>query len=121
MSGVGPKVALTILSGIEPNELAGAIKVGNLARLKSVKGVGKKIAERLVVELRDKIGIVSGSTMTSAVIRPAGPAADLVSGLINLGYKPAQAERAAEQAVTKLGPDADMEALIREALKAVRS
>ena len=121
VSGVGPRVALTILSGLEPSELARAIHGGDLARLKAIKGVGKKTAERLVVELRDRVGPVGVAAPTSAVIRPVGVGGDLASGLVNLGYKPAQAERAAEAAIAKLGPDAAMEALIREALRAVRS
>ena len=121
VSGVGPRVALTILSGIEPTELATAIKAGDLLRLKTVKGVGKKTAERLVVELRDKIGVLSGAAVSSAIIRPPGVASDLISALVNLGYKPAQAERAADQAITKLGRESPMDGLVREALRAVRS
>jgi holliday junction DNA helicase RuvA len=121
VSGVGPRVALGILSGIEPGELADAIRAGNLVRLKSVKGVGKKIAERLVVELRDRIGVLGGGTPVPSVVRPPGAESDLISALVNLGYKPAQAERAAEQAIAKLGREATMDALVREALRAVRS
>jgi Holliday junction DNA helicase RuvA len=120
VSGVGPRLAMIILSGLETADLARAIKHGDLARLKAIKGVGKKIAERLTVELRDRIDVAAGATLSPSVVRPLGPAADLVSGLINLGYKPAQAERAAEQAITKLGADSPMEPLIREALKALR-
>jgi Holliday junction DNA helicase RuvA len=121
VSGVGPRVALGILSGIEPGELAEAIRAGNLNRLKSVRGVGKKTAERLVVELRDKIGLLGQAVPVAAVTRPPGVASDLISALVNLGYKPAQAERAAEQAINKLGQEASMDALLREALRAVRS
>jgi Holliday junction DNA helicase RuvA len=123
VSGVGPRVALGILSGIEVGELAEAIRSANLTRLKSVHGVGKKTAERLVVELRDKIGSLGGKGLGPVpnLVRPAGMAGDLISALVNLGYKPAAAERAAEQAMSKLGEGASMEGLLREALRAVRS
>jgi holliday junction DNA helicase RuvA len=126
VSHVGPRVAMGVLSGIEPGELAEAIRAGNVNRLKSIRGVGKKTAERLVVELKDKIAALSisrGGTgaATPNVILPVGKGGELVSALLNLGYKPAQAERLAESAQQKLGEEAALEALVREALKAARA
>ena len=124
VSHVGPRVAMGILSGIEPAELADAIRSGNVNRLKSIHGVGKKTAERLVVELKDKIAtlaIARGSKgLQPSVILPAGKSSDLISALVNLGYKPAQAEGMAAAAEEKLGEDAELEGLLREALKAAR-
>ncbi len=116
VSGVGPKLALTILSGMPAAELAGAVSGGDLARLTRISGVGKKTAERLVVELKDKIqksGLALGATKTAAPVND-----ELVSGLINLGYKPAEAERVAAQARSAL-PSAPLQELIREALRSV--
>jgi holliday junction DNA helicase RuvA len=124
VSHIGPKVAINILSGMEPAELARSIASGDLARLTHLKGVGKKTAERLVVELKDKMqpllaaapALAAGSAEASG-----GQQGDLVGALINLGYKPVQAEKAAEFAAHKLGADATLDALIREALRAARS
>jgi len=124
VSHIGPKVAINILSGMEPAELARSIASGDLARLTHLKGVGKKTAERLVVELKDKMtpllaaapALAAGSGEVSA-----GQQSDLVGALVNLGYKPLQAEKAAELAAHKLGADATLDALIREALRAART
>ena len=124
VSHIGPKVAINILSGMEPAELARSIASGDLARLTHLKGVGKKTAERLVVELKDKMtpllaaapALAAGAGEVSA-----GQQSDLVGALVNLGYKPLQAEKAAELAAHKLGADATLDALIREALRAART
>lgn len=122
VSHVGPKMAIGILSGIEPKELADAIRAGNVNRLKDIHGVGKKTAERLVVELREKMAELSKglADLATPSIIPASVGGDLINALTNLGYKPAQAERAAELAAQKLGRDATLEALLREALRAAR-
>jgi Holliday junction DNA helicase RuvA len=123
VSHVGPKTAMGVLSGIETAELAEAIRSGNVNRLKNVHGVGKKTAERLVVELKDKVAALGKGAKLAAVpsvVVPVGKAGELVSALVNLGYKPAQAERFAEVAQEKLGEDAPLEGLLREALKAAR-
>lgn len=124
VSHVGPKVAMNVLSGMEAEELVHAIAAGEVGRLTKIHGVGKKTAERVVVELKDKM-----QAFARTVPAPAGAAAkasaggnrdDLVSALVNLGYKPAQAEKAAEIAEQKAGADAGLDALIREALRAAR-
>jgi Holliday junction DNA helicase RuvA len=119
VKGVGPRAAQKILSGIEPRDLARAVAQGDVARLTKVPGVGKKTAERLVVELRDKL---------LALARAAGPAPgrdqggvldQLAVALVNLGYKPAQADQVAE-AMRPQAPGKALDELLREALKAMR-
>lgn len=115
VSGVGPRVALAILSGIEAAELVDALRSGDLARLTRIPGVGKKTAERLVVELRDKMPVVS------AEARPAAPSAsalkdDVLSALANLGYTRGHSERALERALRD-SPDARFEDLLRLTLR----
>lgn len=97
VSGVGPKVALNILSGIEAPELAEALRTSDVARLTRVPGVGKKTAERLVLELKDKMP-APGPTVSSP--SPAGATRnDLVSALVHLGYSQPEATRVAERAL----------------------
>ena len=119
VKGVGPRAAQNILSGIAPRDLAAAVAHGDVARLTKVPGIGKKTAERLVVELREKLALLA---------RAAGPARPAASGdaldqlqqaLVNLGYKEPQAE----SAVDRLRPEADgkrLDDLLRDALKLLR-
>jgi Holliday junction DNA helicase RuvA len=121
VSGVGPRLALNILSGMQPVELAHALATREIARLTKISGVGKKTAERLVVELADKLKtsrLLTGATVTP--IRPRNTSDELVSGLINLGYRPADAERAAA-AAREQSPDAPLEMLIRTALRLIKA
>ena len=122
VSHIGPKLAMTVLSGMEPGELAHTIAKGDLARLTRLHGVGKKTAERMVVELKDKVLAlaVAPAATAEAPPRATGQRADLIGALVNLGYKPGQAELAAEQAQEKAGPGAAIDVLIREALRAAR-
>ncbi len=119
VSHVGPKVALNVLSGLEVDELALAIAQGEVARLTKIHGVGKKTAERLVLELKEKVKLLAlrGGPKGSRRVEP-GAKADLVSALVNLGYKDAQAEAAADAAIGEAGAEAPFELLFREALKA---
>jgi holliday junction DNA helicase RuvA len=95
VSGIGPRLALAVLSGIAPNELAQAISTSDVARLVSIPGIGKKTAERIVLELKDKL-----SSITPAPTSPAeGMRADLVSALVNLGYHRPAVEKALDQAL----------------------
>jgi Holliday junction DNA helicase RuvA len=96
-SGVGPSLALKILSGMNVEDLVPAIRTGDLARLTKIPGVGRKTAERMVVELKDKLEAVAAEAEKPATASPAGVDADVKSALINLGYD----ERAADSAVTK--------------------
>jgi|CXWL01.1.fsa_nt_gi Holliday junction DNA helicase RuvA len=116
VSGVGPKVALGVLSGIEADDLVHAIRANDVARLTRVPGVGKKTAERLILELKDKIGTLL--TTTTEPTAPSPQRSDLLSALRNLGYSPAEADRAATE-VLRLQPDATLGELLRDALRVI--
>ena len=121
VSHVGPRLAMTVLSGLEVDELVVALERGEVARLTRIHGVGRKTAERLVLELREKVKVLPRSTPAPATrAGDEGARADLVSALANLGYRPAQAEAAADAALSKLGPG-ELEALLREALRTLRT
>jgi Holliday junction DNA helicase RuvA len=117
VSHVGPKLALSVLSGLEVADLAEALSRGDLARLTRIHGVGKKTAERLILELRDKAKALAAGAPGTAV---PGARRDLVSALENLGYRPGDAEGAADAVAARLGADAPFEALFREALRNLR-
>jgi holliday junction DNA helicase RuvA len=119
VSGVGPRLAQTILSGMPAPELAAALIGEEIGRLTQISGVGKKTAERLVLELKDKLktsGLL-GRTAQAAV--PLSGSGALISALLNLGYKPAAAERTAEAVRRSLGPAAAVEDQLREALRLI--
>ena len=119
VSGIGPRLALTALSGIEPPELVRAVRQGDIARLTGIPGVGKKTAERLVVELKDRL---------PAVLEPAGEPGhvespepedlrgDMLSALLNLGYHRPLAEKAINAAL-KTSDDRSFENTLRQALR----
>jgi Holliday junction DNA helicase RuvA len=119
ISGIGPKVALAVLSGIEPLDLVRAIERGDLARLTAIPGVGKKTSERIVVELRDRL---PRSHVVAAVVAGAAAAApalrdDVLSALINLGYHRPLAEKAVDTALKAAGRDAGFELTLKQALR----
>lgn len=120
-SGVGPKLALAILSGMEPDHFVRCVQQKDATMLVKVPGVGKKTAERLIVEMHDRITDLGGAerwlampTVPDAMPRSASAEEDAESALIALGYKPQQASRAVAQIAQ---PGMDSEALIRAALK----
>jgi Holliday junction DNA helicase RuvA len=117
VQGVGPKLVMSILSSLNLDELAAAVSRGDVARLKKVPGVGQKTAERLVLELKDKLHASRGSASL-----PQAPASDAVaqvaSALNNLGYKPVDADRAAREA-HKAEPAGTVEALLKKALRSL--
>lgn len=123
-SGVGPKLAQAILSGVDPNDLLAAIEAGEVAVLRAVPGVGQKTAERIIIDLRDRVGDLIGPADTSGVATratpPGGAAEEAVSALINLGYGASHAERAVDAAREDLDGDASLEVVIRAALRTVR-
>ncbi len=122
VSHVGPKMAMGVLSGLEVDELMAAIARGDVARLTRIHGVGKKTAERLVLELKDKMKLIAVDATAKATRAPTASSArsDLVSALVNLGYKEAQAEAAAQAIGETMPADAPFELQFREALKALR-
>jgi holliday junction DNA helicase RuvA len=117
-SGVGPSLALKILSGMSVEELVPAIRGSDLARLTKIPGVGRKTAERIVVELKDKLETVVVEAERPAASSPAGVEADVVSALINLGYDARVAEKTVEEARTDSGAG-NFEKLLRTALQAL--
>jgi Holliday junction DNA helicase RuvA len=117
VSGIGPRLALNILSGTPTNELLDALEAGDLVRLVAIPGVGKKTAERLVLELRDKIKLVKGARGADDGRRATGLETEAVSALVNLGYRQNEAERAVKAA--RAAGANDIEAVIRTALKRV--
>ena len=119
VKGVGPRAAQNILSGIEPRDLAQAVAQGDVARLTKVPGVGKKTAERLVVELKEKLVALARAAGPAAARGPGGVLDQLATALVNLGYKPAQAEQVAE-AMRDRSEGKGLDELLREALQAMR-
>ena len=117
-SGVGPALALKILSGMNVEELIPAIRGGDLARLTRIPGVGRKTAERMVVELKDKLETAAIETEKPVVVSPAGIEADVISALVNLGYDGRAAESAVGEAKREAGTG-DFEKLLRGALQAL--
>jgi len=116
-SGVGPTLALKILSGMNVEELIPAIRTGDLVRLTKIPGVGRKTAERMVVELKDKLEAVTVEAEKPAA-SPAGAAADVKSALINLGYDERAAEAAVSEAKRQAGTP-NFETLLRATLAAL--
>ena len=114
-SGVGPSLALKILSGMNVEELVPAIRTGDLARLTKIPGVGRKTAERMVVELKDKLEAVAVEAEKPAPASPAGVEADVKSALINLGYDERTADSAVSEAKREAGT-ASFEKLLRVTL-----
>jgi holliday junction DNA helicase RuvA len=116
VSGIGPKIALSALSGIEPAELVRAVRQGDVARLTRIPGIGRKTAERVVLELKDRLPDVAAADQVEAV--PAGESIkdDVLSALVNLGYQRAVVEKTVEK-VTRGSAAGDFEPLLREVLR----
>jgi Holliday junction DNA helicase RuvA len=114
VGGIGPKLALAVLSGIEPRDLAGAIQRNDLARLTAIPGVGKKTAERMCVELRDRLPKAIEAS-------PGSPAdslrEDLISALANLGYHRQAIDKALDKLLSSAQATARFEDVLRSALK----
>jgi len=114
---VGPKLAIAVLSAMSPGELADAVARGDAAAISGIPGVGKKTADRLLLELRDKLRSTPTTTLGTAA-KPSDTMGDLVSALVNLGFKDSVAERAASQAMAGANGEGDLATLVREALRA---
>ena len=118
VQGVGARVALAILSALEPGDLSRAVMAQDKATVARANGVGPKLAERIVRELKDKVGGIAIGPAASGVSAPAGgAAADAVSALLNLGFRPAEASAAVAAAEEELGAGAGLDALVRLALR----
>jgi Holliday junction DNA helicase RuvA len=117
ISGIGPRVALAVLSGIEPLDLIRAVEQGDLVRLTAIPGVGKKTSERIVLELKDRLPRVEVAAVTvGGVPEPKPLRDDLLSALINLGYHRPLAEKAVAAALNTV-PDGDFERTLKQALR----
>lgn len=120
VSGIGPKLAITILSGLSAEELVQALRAGNLTKLVGIPGVGKKTAERMLVELKDKVAAIlpPGLAEPAGVMAQTGDAMreDVISALVNLGYQRSQAEKAVG-AVMKETPDANFTMALKQSLR----
>jgi Holliday junction DNA helicase RuvA len=117
VNGVGPKLALAILSGVEPADLVRAIRGNDLGRLTAIPGVGRKTAERLVVELRDRLAQDLGESPVAPTTAGAVVRDDLLSALANLGYQRAAAEKAVDRVVGRGDDATGFEPALREVLK----
>ncbi|MBY0302087.1 MULTISPECIES: Holliday junction branch migration protein RuvA [Sphingomonas] len=117
VQGVGARVALAILSALEPNDLARAVMAQDKATVARANGVGPKLAERIVRELKDKVGGVAIGPAAAAQVVPAGAGADAVSALLNLGFRAPEAAAAVAAAEEELGAGATLDALVRLALR----
>ena len=128
VSGVGPSLAIKLLSGMNADEMVASIRTNNLARLVSIPGVGRKTAERLVVDLRDKIAALSSPALEEEFAAKAAATGaptsedsirnDALSALTNLGYQKASAEKAVSRAVDE-GGELSVEVILRRSLRAL--
>ena len=124
VSGIGPKLGITLLSGMSADEMISSIRTNNLAKLTLIPGVGRKTAERLVMELRDKVASLSAEveeelgTKTDAAALPTEDSmrADALSALLNLGYQRNAAEKAVTAAMSET-PDVSVESILRSSLR----
>src|SRR5687768_16472516 len=120
VSGIGPKIALNILSGMNAVAFRGAVANGDVKALSQINGVGKKTAERIVVELKDKVG-AAGAWEASSALRALNPeeqkANDAVLALMALGIKQAEAHEAIRSAIATLGTGVGVQELVRASLK----
>ena len=118
VQGVGGRVALAILSVLTPDEIAKAVSAADRAMVARANGVGPKLAQRIVNELKDKVAAGGAGIHVGAALAPAlGTLADARSALGNLGFRPAEASAAVSAAAEELGEDADLDALVRLALR----
>jgi Holliday junction DNA helicase RuvA len=117
VQGVGSRVALAIFSALSIDDLHRAVAAGDSAMIARANGVGPKLAQRIAHELRDKAGAIALGSAIGAPSAPGSAAADAVSALLNLGFRPAEAASAVTKAEAELGPGATLDALVRLALK----
>ena len=115
VSGIGAKIALSVLSGASADEFARLVQAGDITALTRVPGIGKKTAERIVVELRDRVAVVGAVASGGALAVPRDAQSEALTALQQLGYKPVEAQRLIRETQT---PGDSAEALIRKALKA---
>ena len=123
VSGIGPKLGLAVLSGMGVDEFKNAVITGDIPALSKISGLGKKTAERIVLELKDKVGVTAAweaASGTSPADGPAGAVNDAVLALISLGYKQAEALKAVKKIADASGGEPDADELIRQALRGMK-
>jgi Holliday junction DNA helicase RuvA len=118
VSGIGPKVALAVLSGIEPDDLIRAIKGSDIARLTRIPGVGKKTSERIVVELKDRLPKVEEAAVSDTAPEAGDVRDNVISALVNLGYQRTAVEKKVDGVLRKV-ESREFEPLLREVLKSL--
>jgi len=119
ISGIGPKLAIAVLSGVDSRDLVAAVQRGDVARLTAIPGIGKKTAERIVLELRDRLSQLAAVAPSGTSPVPSGGdrvRADLLSALQNLGYHRAQADKAVDK-VLAASPERPFEQVLKDALR----
>jgi holliday junction DNA helicase RuvA len=124
VQGVGPRVALSILSALSPRDLIGAIAARDQASLTRAPGVGARLAARLLTELKDKVGAMPSSTGATPSVQPSPPggaAGDALSALINLGYRRPEVQATVARVMERLGDSAALDSIIRDSLKELAS
>ena len=114
VSGIGAKIALAVLSGVSVDDFARLVQASDVTALTRIPGIGKKTAERMVVELRDRAADLAGGSLAAASGLPGDPLSEAITALQALGYKPAEAERMARKAA---GDGDDAAVIIRKALQ----
>jgi len=117
VSGIGPRLALNIVSGISPGRFRDAVLQGDAGRLTAIPGIGRKVAERLLVELKEKIKKLPFEDSSPTTSLPGRIEDDLVSSLVNLGYKERQARPVARAALAGAGPEISLTDAVRLALR----
>jgi len=119
VSGIGPRIGLNVLSGMSPRDFKIAVSEGNTKRLSQISGLGKKTAERIVVELKDKLGAsvaLEAAAANREANSPSQKAQDATAALVALGYKPSDAVKRVEGAVKMLGHDVELDRLVKASL-----
>jgi holliday junction DNA helicase RuvA len=119
VSGIGPRIGLNVLSGMSPRNFKIAVTEGNTKRLSQISGLGKKTAERIVVELKDKLGAsvaLEAAAANREANSPNQKAQDAIAALVALGYKPSDAAKRVESAVKMLGQDVELDRLVKASL-----
>jgi Holliday junction DNA helicase RuvA len=116
VSGVGPRLAINVLSGIATHDLERALQEGDLLSLTRIPGVGRKTAERMLVELKDKVSTTGAGAVTGIAMRD-GKIKDALSALVNLGYQKGIAEEAVRDCMRQHGEELPLEELLKESLR----
>lgn len=117
VNGIGPKLALAVLSGIEPAALVRAVQQSDLGRLTNIPGIGRKTAERIVIELRDRLPKAASGAPDAATPPGDDTREDVLSALANLGWPRTTAEKTVDTVLRRSGPDAGLEAILRDVLR----